>query len=129
VNLNRRRINKEVDFMTEFSLPAMHFGDTSRLGRPFSKDPAVVRFGGRYLLYYSIPAFATEIAPPQAPPGWGIGIAESRDLVNWQKVGEFLPGAGAEGKGICAPGARVMPVCRLTLRPGDRLPMRLHNRP
>ncbi len=27
-----------------------------------------------------------------------------------------------------APGARVMPVCRLTLRPGDRLPMLLHHR-
>ncbi|PZW51034.1 cytochrome P450 [Humitalea rosea] len=26
------------------------------------------------------------------------------------------------------PGAQVMPVCRLTLRPGDRLPMRLHHR-
>lgn len=26
------------------------------------------------------------------------------------------------------PGAKIMPVCRLTLRPGDRLPMRLHHR-
>jgi cytochrome P450 len=26
------------------------------------------------------------------------------------------------------PGTQIMPVCRLTLRPGDRLPMRLHHR-
>jgi beta-1,2-mannobiose phosphorylase / 1,2-beta-oligomannan phosphorylase len=36
----------------------MYFGDTSRLGHPFAKDPAVIRFGGKYLLYYSIPPYA-----------------------------------------------------------------------
>ena len=30
----------------------MLYGDTSRLGRPFAKDPAVVRFAGRALMYY-----------------------------------------------------------------------------
>jgi beta-1,2-mannobiose phosphorylase / 1,2-beta-oligomannan phosphorylase len=88
----------------------MYFGDTSRLGRPFAKDPAVIRFGGRYLLYYSIPPYAPELAPPNASPGWGIGIAESNDLDHWKKIGELLPDNkrdSAEAKGICAPGALV----------------------
>lgn len=32
----------------------MLFTDESR-GRPFAKDPAVVKLGGRYLLYYTVP--------------------------------------------------------------------------
>ena len=39
----------------------MHFADTSR-GKHYAKDPAVVRLGGRYLMYYSIPPFE-EILP------------------------------------------------------------------
>ena len=34
----------------------MMYGDTSRIGIPFSKDPHVVEFQGKYLMYYSIPA-------------------------------------------------------------------------
>jgi predicted GH43/DUF377 family glycosyl hydrolase len=89
----------------------MYYGDTSRLGRLFAKDPAVVRFGERYLLYYSIPAFPPELAPPNAPVGWAIGIAESRDLDFWTKIGEVLPDAStnsSEANGICAPGAIVL---------------------
>ena len=56
----------------------MMFGDTSRTGVPFAKDPHVVNFGGRYLLYFSIPPYKD-----QPGSGWNIGIAESRDLVNW----------------------------------------------
>jgi hypothetical protein len=26
----------------------------TRLGRPFSKDPSVIKFGGRYLMYFSL---------------------------------------------------------------------------
>ena len=33
----------------------MMFGDNSQGGRPFAKDPAVVKFKGRYFLYYSVP--------------------------------------------------------------------------
>lgn len=83
----------------------MMFGDTSRVARPFAKDPHVVRFGGRYLMYYSIPP----AAKPQneGEKGWNIGIAESRDLVHWERVGEITPAADYERKGLCAPGALV----------------------
>jgi predicted GH43/DUF377 family glycosyl hydrolase len=80
--------------------PPMYYGDATRLGRPFAKDPSVIRFGGRYLMYYSIAAWAKELAPPGAPRGWAIGIAESRDLVNWKKVGEILPEQECEKNGI-----------------------------
>ena len=80
----------------------MMYGDTSRKGVPFSKDPHVVRFNGRYLMYFSIP-------PHKDRPsgGWNIGIAESQNLVDWKKVGEILPEADYEKKGLCAPGALV----------------------
>lgn len=32
----------------------MYFADTTR-GKNYAKDPAVVFFGGRYLMYYSVP--------------------------------------------------------------------------
>ncbi len=84
--------------------PRMMFGDTSRIGVPFSKDPHVVRFEGRYLMYYSIPP-----EKDNELSGWNIGIAESRDLVEWKKVGEITPAPDAEyeKKGLCAPGALV----------------------
>ena len=63
----------------------MMYGDTSRLGRPFAKDPCVICLKERYLLYYSIPAYDKALAPAGAPRGWAIGIAESRDLVDWRK--------------------------------------------
>jgi beta-1,2-mannobiose phosphorylase / 1,2-beta-oligomannan phosphorylase len=80
--------------------PLMRWGDSTRLGRPFAKDPSVVRFGGRYLLYYSMAPWAKALAPPDAPRGWAIGIAESHDLVNWKKVGEILPEQACEKNGI-----------------------------
>lgn len=80
------------------------YGDTSRTGVPYSKDPHVVNFKGKYLMYYSV--------PPQKDnenSGWNIGIARSKDLVNWEKVGEIIPAPNAEyeKKGLCAPGALV----------------------
>ncbi len=85
-------------------LPRMMYGDTTRVGAPFSKDPHVVKFNGRYLMYHSL--------PPQnwsQNSGWIIGIAESTDLINWVKVGEITPDPNAEyeRKGLCAPGALV----------------------
>ena len=81
------------------------FGDTSRTGLPFSKDPHVIWFGGRYLMYYSIQPFRDKNNPVQ---GWGIGISESTDLVHWVKTGEITPAADYESKGMCAPCARVI---------------------
>jgi hypothetical protein len=85
--------------------PREPWGDSSRLGRPFSKDPSVIRFGGRYLLYYSMPP-----RPDDPKGGWGIGIAATDDLstVPWAKVGEVPPAGEVEAGGICAPCARVM---------------------
>lgn len=88
--------------------PAMRWADSSRLGRPFAKDPSVIRFGGRYLMYFSLPPFAPELAPPDAPRGWSIGIAESPDLLHWRKVGELGPEQECDQNGLCAPGARVI---------------------
>lgn len=80
----------------------MKWADSSRLGRPYAKDPSVVRFKDRYLLYFSLPG------PDPAGPGWSVGIAESRDLTHWTKVGELLPQHPYEAKGLAAPGARVI---------------------
>ena len=67
----------------------------------------MVRFGDRYLLYFSLPPYEPEWKPEGANEGWSIGIAESRDLTQWAKIGELLPGPGAgyERNGLCAPGA------------------------
>ena len=80
--------------------PAMQWGDSDRLGRPFAKDPSVIKFGGRYLLYCSLAPFDKKLAPTNAPRGWAIGIAESRDLVHWKKIGEILPEQDCERNGI-----------------------------
>jgi predicted GH43/DUF377 family glycosyl hydrolase len=79
----------------------MMFGDTSRLNRPFAKDPAVVRFNNKYFLYYSIPAGADV-------KGWRIGIAQSDNLIVWSKIGEIGISQECEKNGICAPGAIVL---------------------
>lgn len=90
------------------SLPRTYYSDTSRLGRPMAKDPSVVEFGGRYLMYYSIPPAARKPQSGGWPTGWAIGIAESRDLVEWRKIGELLPQQAVEANGIAAPGAVVI---------------------
>lgn len=81
----------------------MLWGDDSATGKPFSKDPSVIRFGGRYLLYYSIRG-----GDERSAAGWTVGIAESRDLINWRRVGQVLPGAAYETKGLAAPFAKVI---------------------
>ena len=81
------------------------FGDTSRTGTPFSKDPHVIGFEGRYLMYYSVPQ---KKDTTDSVKGWGIGISESRDLLNWIKIGEITPATGYESKGLCAPCVRVI---------------------
>jgi beta-1,2-mannobiose phosphorylase / 1,2-beta-oligomannan phosphorylase len=85
--------------------PGMLFGDTTRTGLPFSKDPYVIRFHNRYLMYYSIPPYKDRSNPVQ---GWGIGIAESSDLYNWKHKGEINPDGDYEKKGLAAPCALVI---------------------
>ncbi len=85
--------------------PEMMFGDTTRTGAPFSKDPHVIKFEGRYLMYYSIRPYKDTSNPVQ---GWGIGIAESTNLNHWEKCGEISPSAEYESKGLCAPCAIVI---------------------
>lgn len=88
------------------ALPRMHWADTSR-GRPYAKDPSVIRFGDRYLMYYSVGPYPK--ADPRSTPmdGWRIGIAESRDLDTWKKINELGPGQDCDRKGLCAPCAWV----------------------
>lgn len=83
----------------------MMFGDTSRIGIPFAKDPCVIKYQDRYLMYYSIPPYKDFSNPVQ---GWGVGIAESRDLINWKKTGEIIPDGEYEKKGLAAPCALVI---------------------
>jgi len=83
----------------------MMFGDTTRIGRPFAKDPHVIEYKGRYLIYYSLPAHSDKNNPVQ---GWGIGIAGSKDLINWNKIGEITPAGEYEKKGLAAPCALVI---------------------
>jgi len=85
--------------------PKMMYGDTTRIGLPFSKDPYVVRFQGRYLMYYSIPPYKDKSNPVQ---GWGLGIAESHDLNSWRRIGEITPDGEYEKKGMAAPCALVI---------------------
>jgi beta-1,2-mannobiose phosphorylase / 1,2-beta-oligomannan phosphorylase len=82
----------------------MYYGDTIRTGSPFSKDPHVVKFGGRYLMYYTIPPYSDRSNPVV---GHGIGIAESFNLIDWERIGEIIPEGDYEQKGLCAPGALV----------------------
>ena len=79
--------------------PEMLFADTGAVGKPFAKDPKVILFNNRYLMYYSIPGANMQ--------NWFIGIAESSDLTNWKKIGEMKAAAPYEANGLCAPGAIV----------------------
>lgn len=84
----------------------MKYSDTSRLGTPWAKDPSVIRYGGRFLMYYTLPARKVNPAGVKDfPKGLSIGIAESRDLKTWTKAGEILP---VNETGIAAPGAVVI---------------------
>lgn len=96
------------ELATESRAPVMKWADAARVGRPFAKDPCVIWFGRRYLMYFSLPPFDAKLAPSNAPAGWSIGIAESSDLKSWQKLAELWPEQECEKKGLCAPGAVVI---------------------
>lgn len=81
----------------------MLFTDTGR-GHAIAKDPAVVKFGGVYYMYYSMAPHATDARQS----GWGIGVAQSNNLRDWHKIGEIPGEQECEKNGICAPGAIVL---------------------
>lgn len=78
--------------------PQMLYGDDS-YGSLFAKDPDVVRFKGKYYMYYSM---------RRPGKGFAVGIAQSDDLVKWAKAGEMLPKDDYEKKGLAAPAAIVL---------------------
>lgn len=82
--------------MSDGLQPRMLYGDATRHGQPFAKDPSVIRFGERYLMYYSM----CPSTDKSLPKGWAIGIAESQDLVRWKKAGDILPVQECERNGI-----------------------------
>lgn len=86
--------------------PKMMFGDTVRLHRPYSKDPHVIKFKNKYLMYYSVPGY-TENSGKVI--GWGIAVAESNNLNDWRRIGDIQPDPAAsyESKGFAAPCALV----------------------
>ena len=86
---------------TPSTLPEMHWADDSS-GRPFSKDPSVIRFGDEYLMYYSLPG-----PVGGGMGGWSVGIAKSKNLVNWEKAGVVGPAQECDKKGLAAPAAWV----------------------
>jgi sucrose-6-phosphate hydrolase SacC (GH32 family) len=53
-------------------------------------------------MYFSLPG------AQGAAEGWSVGIAESSNLRDWRKIGEILPAAAYEKKGLAAPQALVV---------------------
>jgi len=98
----------------QMQTPPMYFADYSRIkdasgvAKPFAKDPSVIQFNGKFLMYYSICGPSTNGNPGNS--GWSMGIAQSSDLINWTRVGEIVsnPLHSWENKGICAPCAKVI---------------------
>lgn len=68
----------------------------------FAKDPAVVKFNDKYLMYFS------SIYTDEGADRLGIGIAESDDLDNWTVKGHIPFEEDCEQKGIGAPAAIVL---------------------
>lgn len=83
----------------------MYFADNAR-DPNFAKDPAVVRFHGRYLLYYSVGPY-----PEGHPKGssWHTAVAESNDLVHWRHLMDIeIDSPVPEYAQAVAPAARVI---------------------
>lgn len=68
-------------------------------GKPFAKDPAAVKYKGKYFLYHTVLRALKRI---------GIGIAVSRDGENYDVAGELPPLLECEKNGIGAPGVIVL---------------------
>jgi predicted GH43/DUF377 family glycosyl hydrolase len=74
----------------------MMYADTTRRGKPWSKNPFVLRLDGRYLMYSSI-------LPVPGSEAREIEITESRDLIHWKNVGYVRVQEPYEKNGISAP--------------------------
>lgn len=72
-------------------------------GTMWAKDPSVVRFQGRYLMYFTVPPAETD-----TEESLHVGIAESHDLRTWELVARLHPGGDYDAKGLAAPGAVVI---------------------
>ena len=83
----------------------MMFTDDSNQTR-LAKDPAVVRFGKYYYMYYSNCRISCG-SQGEEKAVWGIGIARSTDLENWEKLQDMDMEGELEANGICAPGALI----------------------
>ncbi len=77
--------------------PQMMYADSSRRGIPWSKNPHVIFFGGRYLMYSSV-------LPVLGSKAREIEITESHDLIHWKNVGMMRIQEEYEKNGISAPG-------------------------
>ena len=77
----------------------MLFANT-QYGKPFAKDPAVVRFKDTYYLYYTV------YYPDEDTIN--VGIATSKDMEEWTDVAELPCTDDCEKKGVGAPAAIVL---------------------
>ena len=81
--------------------PEMMYADSSRRGKSWSKNPHVIRFDGRYLMY-------TSVLPVEGSNSREIEITESQDLIHWKNVGLISIEESYEKNGISAPGVLVI---------------------
>ena len=79
----------------------MLFTDKCGTREAFAKDPAVIHFDGRYLLYYSVYERFGEREL------FTVGIAASGDMDNWEIIGRLPITQECEANGIAAPAAYV----------------------
>ncbi len=82
----------------------MMFADGTRKTNPYAADAHVILFKGTYYMYYTAPPLLSD---NQLLKGWRIGIAKSRDLMNWKFAGEVVPSEWYEQRGISSPYALV----------------------
>lgn len=80
----------------------MVFTNNSGSRKNFAKDPGVIKFMGKYILYHSI------YEKNDNKEKLGIGIAISYDLDNWKVIGSIPFSGECSKKGAGAPAAIVL---------------------
>lgn len=81
------------------------YADLSRREFPYAADPHVIEFDGYYYLYYTAPPLVENLNQLKT---WRIGIARSKDMESWVKVGEVIPSEWYEFRGITTPYVKVV---------------------